>query len=130
MTTFKNIFEAKKKKIKMTDLPKTINAGKYDDTPELDIYDKTSGSYNYSQLEYTEYGDYGDEGDRYNQGYSLEVEVELVDGKIVINVDANDLGRQDNDTKKFNKKYNGMEFDSVEEFTKTMEKMVKEFDKL
>ena len=126
---FTEIFvEAKAKKIKMADLPKTIPGGEYDDEMTLYSYDKKRGSYEYTQIEPDEDGDYGDEDEEYNQGYTLECKVKVDKGIIYLDTEVLDLGRPDH--KSFGKKYSNLEFDDVKTFTKQIEKIIKEFDKL
>ncbi len=129
MTKFRELLTEKAKKIKLADLPREIGGGKYEDgKARLYDYSKKSGSYEYSQIEPDENGDYGDEGEKFNQGYTLDCEVEIVDGKIQLNTEVADLGRKAHAS--FGKKYSNMEFSDVSAFTKQVEKIIKEFDKL
>ncbi len=129
MNKFKELHEARVKKIKLKDLPKTILGGKYDDgKAHFYDYSKTKGSYEYSQIESDENGDYGDEGEKYNQGYTLDCEVEIIDGKINLTSKVTDLGAASHNS--FGKKYSNLEFDNLPEFIKQIQKIIKEFDKL
>ncbi len=122
------MLEAKKsKKITMKSLPQEITGGEYG-SAKLYEYAKTKGSYEYIQIDYEEYGDYGDEGEKYNQGYTLECEVEIIKGQIHLDTEVTDLGRPAHQS--FGKKYSGLVFDDVSKFTTQIETIIKEFDKL
>jgi len=118
MQTFRELFEAKKITIK--NFPKSIGKA------ELGVLEKTTGYYSYTQIDYDEYGDYGDEGERYYQGYTLEVNFKITD-VITINTEVTDLGTPAKSS--FNEKYSNLTFDSIKDFIKTVDKIVKEFDK-
>ncbi len=124
---FKEIF-TEAKKITIKNLPKEIDGGSYDDVATLYSNNKTTGSYEYAQIEPDENGDYGDEGEKYNQGYTLNCDVEIKNNQIYLTTSVTDLGREDHED--FGSKYSNLVFDDVSKFTKQVKKIVKEFDKL
>jgi hypothetical protein len=113
--------------MKIQDFPKYINAGKFDDTPELTIYDKNAGVYEYSQKVLTPDGDGDFDYGEYNLGYSLSIDINTSDG-IMLNTKVSDLGRKAQ--RSFSKKYRNLKFDSIEATVAKIEKIIEEFDNL
>ena len=122
----KEILEAAKK-ITLKKLPKVIKGGKLGDLEFYD-YSKTRGSYEYTQIEDTPDGDGDYDDGEYNQGLTLDCEIEIIDNQIHLKTRVLDLGRKIE--RAFAEKYSGLTFDDIDTFTKQLEKIMKEFDKL
>ena len=127
MNTFREVFTEAKKRLAIKNLPKEIDAGEYENA-EFYGYTNKTGSYEYAQIEYTPDGsgdyDYG----AYNQGYTLEMDVELKDKQLHLTTKVLDLGQSAHG--KFGKKYSGLAFDDIDSFIAQAKKIIKEFDKI
>ena len=124
---FRELFESKITAKDFKNLPKTIDAGKYDNA-EYYSYSKKDGSYEYTQLEETPDGSGDFDDGQYNQGYSLNIDVELKDKQLYVNTEVKDLGRVAH--KDFGKKYSGLTFDNIPAFEKAAKKIIADFDKI